>query len=115
MTKDETMKLVKQTMAAPSCCATLKAAAQTWLDAVGTPGEKDAAAKLKKELADDVCSIDDFIALTGSSRGQKIFGSKAEAMHKAGQDAKAKGGKYCLCDACQAGGKLLDDPSGLEG
>ncbi len=114
MTKEETIKTVSEMMQADSCCRELKEAAKEWLDAVGTSGEKKAAEALKAEMKEDVCSIDNFIELCSSPTGKKIFGAdQAAAMLKAGQEAKGKGGKYCLCGACQAGGKLLDDPSGL--
>ena len=102
MTKEETIKTVSEMMQADSCCRELKEAAKEWLEA------------LKAEMKEDVCSIDNFIGLCSSPTGKKIFGAdQAAAMLKAGQEAKGKGGKYCLCGACQAGGKLLDDPSGL--
>ena len=37
---------VKAVIAAPSCCAELRAVAEEWLQAVGTDGEKEASAKL---------------------------------------------------------------------
>lgn len=114
MTKEETIRTVSQMMQAASCCKELKAAAREWLDAVGTAGEKKAAEALKAELKEDVCSIDDLIELCGSSTGKKLFGpDTAAAMLKSAKEAKEEGGKYCLCSACQNGGKLLDDPSGL--
>ena len=98
----------KEMMAAPSCCAEAKEAAQKWIDAVGTDGEKEAAKALIAELEEDVCTIDDLIGLCGSERGAQIFGAEGAAnMLKTATEAKAKGTLYCLCPACTAGGVLL--------
>lgn len=99
---------VQKMMAAPSCCPEAKAACEAYLAAYGTPKQAEAAKVLVAELKEDVCSIESFISLTASDMGKKIFGEKAAAMHEAGEKAKAAGGRYCLCDACQAGGELLD-------
>lgn len=99
---------VQKLIAAPSCCPEAKAAGEAYLAAYGTPKQAEAAKALVAELKDDVCSIEGFIDLTASDMGKKIFGDKAGAMNEAGKKAKEAGGKYCLCDACQAGGELLD-------
>ncbi|MFC2662711.1 MAG: molecular chaperone Hsp90 [Eubacterium sp.] len=108
MTKEEIKEEVKKAIDAPSCCDELKEVGQAYLDAVGTPDEEKAAKNLIAELEDDVTSIDDLIALAGSAAGEKLFGKeKAAGLLKAAEDAKAHGEKFCICDACQAGGKVL--------
>ncbi|MGN1381890.1 MAG: molecular chaperone Hsp90 [Eubacterium sp.] len=108
MTKDEIKEEVKKAIEAPSCCEELKEVGKEYLDAVGTPDEDKAAKNLIAELEDDVTSIDDLIALAGSAAGEKIFGKeKAEGLLKAAKEAKAQGEKFCICPACQAGGKVL--------
>lgn len=108
MTKDEIKEEVKKTIDAPSCCPELKEAGQAYLDAEGTPKEQEAAKTLIAELEDDVTSIDDLIALAGSPAGEDLFGKeKAAGLLKAAQEAKANGEKFCICPACQAGGKVL--------
>ena len=47
---------VNALIAAPTCCAELRAVAEEWLKAVGTEGEKEASAKLIAELEEDVCT-----------------------------------------------------------
>ncbi len=114
MACEKTVALVKEMMAASSCCADLKAAARAWLDSVGTDGQKAAAEALLAELKEDVNGIDEVIGFFGSEAGKGYFGAeKAGALLKAAQDAKAAGGKYCICDACQAGAKLIENPDGL--
>ena len=108
MACEKTIALVKEILAAPSCCAELKAAGEKWLAAVGTDGQKAAAEALLAELIDDV------IGFFGSEAGKGYFGAeKAAQLLKAAQDAKAAGGKYCICDACQKGAKLIENPDGL--
>lgn len=114
MACEKTIALVKEIMAAPSCCADLKEAAGAWLAAVGTAGQKAAAEKLLAELKEDVSDIDHVIGFFGSEAGKGYFGvEKAAALLKAAQDAKAAGGKYCICEACQKGAQVLENPDGL--
>ena len=40
MDKQTITAKVKEIVAAPSCCAELKAAGQAWLDSVGSPAQK---------------------------------------------------------------------------
>lgn len=114
MTKNEIREQVKLMMAAPSCCAEAKNACDAYLKAEGTPDEKKAAKALLDELKEDVTSIDGLIGLCSSTFGKEMFGEeRAAAMLAAAEDAKAKGGKYCICGACQAGGAILDAEADL--
>lgn len=97
----------KELIAAPSCCEEAKAAGQAFLAAAGTDAEDAAAKALVKELEEDVCSIDSLIELASSEAGRQIFGDGAEAAAEAAKKAKAEGERYCTCDACQAGAKIL--------
>lgn len=54
-------------------------AAQSWLDAIGTPDEAQAAKKLIAELEEDVEPIDDLIAFGKSDRCAQIFGAEGAA------------------------------------
>lgn len=110
MEKKELVAAAKKMTAAPSCYGALKDAALAWADAVGTAKEAEAAKALKVQLDDCVTSIDGFIGFAGSPEGEKILGGHeaAQGALAAAKAAKAKGGKYCICDACQNGGVLLD-------
>ena len=67
---------------------------------------------LKKELKEDVCSIDHVIPFFESEEGAKVLGADtAKNLAKAAHEAKDKGVKYCICPACTAGGWLLDHAS----
>ncbi len=113
MTKEEWNALVQKTIDAPSCCKELKAAGKAYLEADASQ-KGEAAQRLLAELREDVCSIDDFVALTASEHGEKLFGKEQAAqMHSAAVRALGQGVKYCLCDACTNGGKILDHASDL--
>ena len=110
MTKNDLIQKVKDVIAASSCCAEAKAAAQSYLDSLGTDGEQAAAKALLAELDEDVCSIGDLVAFAESDHGKAIFGEeKAAAMAAAAKKAQADGAKYCICPACAAGGAILDN------
>ncbi|MDD6457602.1 MAG: molecular chaperone Hsp90 [Lactimicrobium massiliense] len=114
MTREEAIDEVRKLVAAPSCCKEAKAAGEAYLRAIGTDQEKSAAKELLKELEEDVTSIEDLIALARSEQGIKIFGAdRAGALLEQAEKAKAAGGRYCVCPACQAGGKLLEHPEAL--
>ncbi len=109
MTKAEIIEKVKEVITAPSCCPEAKAACQAYLDAVGTDGEKAAQDAMIAELKEDVTSIEGFVAFSASETGKKIFGeAQAKAMNEAAVKAQAAGVKYCICQACTAGGAILD-------
>ena len=110
MTKTDIIEQVKNLAAAPSCYAPLKALAEEWLKAVGTPEEKALSAKLVAELEADVQTIDEVIELFGSEAGRKAVGAEAAANMLAHfKEVKAAGGKWCDCPACKAGRAILDN------
>lgn len=96
-------------MAAPSCCAEAKAAAQAWLDALGTENEAAETEKYIAELEADIVSVDGLIALAESETGAKIFGEEgARGVAAHGREIKAAGAKYCDCPACAAVAAILE-------
>ena len=95
MAKEEVILKVKELIAAPSCCAEAKAAAEAYLDAAGTEREAAAEAALAAELKEDVTSIDNYIEFVSSDLGKQIFGEeKAAAMLTAGKAVKAAGFEF---------------------
>lgn len=99
---------VKELVAAPTAYEGAKKAGEDYLAAVGTAKQAEAAAALLKELKEDVGDIDGAIAFGSSETGKQILGSGAAAFVDNAKKAKAAGGKYCICPACQAGGYILD-------
>lgn len=101
-------------MAAPSCSREAKAAAQAWLDAVGTAGEAEATKAYIAELEGDIMPVDMLIQFAESDGGVKVFGedmAKSIAAH--GRDIKAKGAVYCDCPACAAAAAILEKKDSL--
>lgn len=99
----------KELMAAPSCSQEAKAAAQAWLDAVGTPREEEETGKYMAELKEDLMPIDGLIGFAGSEMGEQVFGTeKAKEVKAHAEEIKAAGAKYCDCPACQAVEAILD-------
>ena len=110
MTKQELIETAKAMVVAPSCCQDLKTVAQAWIDSVGTAGEKAAADALLAELKEDVRTIDQLIPFFESSRAVQYFGeAKAKELAALAHKVKADGGKWCFCEACAAGSKLLEN------
>jgi len=116
MDKRTAVELVREVVLAPSCCAELKAAAETYLAAIGTPAEREAARNLVAELEEDVSTIDAVLELFESPTGIQIFGAeRAKAMAAHARDIKSQGAKFCDCPACSPGSKLLANRSALLG
>lgn len=100
--KEYVIEKVKEMMRAHSCCAEAKAAAQAWLDAIGTEREAEEAKNLIAELEEDLMPVDQLIAFAESEAGAGVFGDKAGEVADHGKEIKAAGGKYCDCPACAA-------------
>jgi hypothetical protein len=112
MTKEELKTSVKKLTEAGSCNPNLKAAADKWL---ASPDDNAAADALITSLEDSVTTIDELIELTGSEMGVKIFGEDgAKNMNTSAKEAKEGGAKYCICPACQIGGKILENKAAFK-
>lgn len=109
----ETLAYVKEQtaalMAAPSCSAEAKAAAEKWLAAVGTAEEKEATKAYIAELEADIMPIDGLIGFAGSEAGEQVFGAElAKNILTHAKEIKAAGAAYCDCPACSAVKAILD-------
>ena len=110
MTKEQLLEKLKAMMAAPSCCAKLKAATQTYLDAVGTANEQTAAKNLLAEIEEDITPIDGLVAFAHSAHAVEIFGADGAKKFAAHADElKASGAKYCDCAACSPAVEILEN------
>jgi len=106
--RDDLKAKVEEMMAAPSCCAELKEAAQAWLDTYDDGNANQAPAKaLVKTLEESISGIDDCIAFLGSDMGKQIYGDAQPAALAAAEASKAAGGKICTCKACQLAAEIL--------
>lgn len=107
--KTYVIEKTKELLEAASCCAEAKAAAQKWLDAVGTEEEANAAKAYVEELEADIVPIDGLIAFAKSEAGANVFGAeKAGQIAVHAEEIKAAGAKYCDCPACAAVEAILE-------
>ena len=110
MTKAEIIEKVKNLIAAPSCCAPLKALAEEWLKAEGTADEKEMSKKLVAELEADVQKAADCLAFFDSEAGRAKVGAEFAAnMAKHFKELVDAGEVWCDCPACKAGRAILDN------
>ncbi len=105
MSKENLISLAKEMIAAPSCCAALKAKAQAWID---NPSDKAVSKEFIAELEADITPIDGLVAFAHSQHAVQIFGEEGAKKFAAHADElKATGAKYCDCGACTPALKLL--------
>ena len=114
----ETLNYVKEQtaalIAAPSCSAEAKAAAEKWLSAVGTAEEAEATKAYVAELEADIMPIDGLIAFAGSEAGVGVFGAElAKNILAHAEEIKAAGAEYCDCPACAACKVILEKKAEL--
>ena len=99
----------KELMSASTCSSEAKAAAQAWLDAVGTDREAEETKKYVEDLEADIMPIDGLIGFAESEHGAQVFGAdKALEVAAHAREIKAAGAKYCDCPACAAVEAILD-------
>lgn len=99
-------------MNAFSCSAEAKAAAQRWLDAVGTDREAEETRAYLAELEGDIMPIDQLIGFSGSEAGAAYFGADtAKQVHDHAVEIKTGGAAYCDCPACAAVAAILSKKS----
>lgn len=114
----ETLNFVKEQtaalIAAPSCSAEAKAAAEKWLAAVGTAEEAEATKAYVAELEADIMPIDGLIGFAGSEAGEGVFGAElAKNILAHAKEIKAAGAEYCDCPACAACKAILEKKAEL--
>lgn len=95
-------------MEAFSCCAEAKAAAQAWLDAIGTENEAEETKKYIAEIEEDIMPVDTLISFAESEGGAQVFGDNAPNVAAHAKEIKAAGAKYCDCPACKAIEEILE-------
>ena len=115
MDQKEIRDVVRELVAAPSCCQELKEAGRKWLEAVEPAAKKEAAAALVLELREDIAPIGHVVEFFESPRGRELFGEeRAGAIAAHAREVMARGGKWCDCPACAAGLKILENAALLE-
>ena len=114
----ETLNFVKEQtaalIAAPSCSAEAKAAAEKWLAAAGTDKEAEATKEYIAELEADIMPIDGLIGFADSEAGVDVFGAElAKNILAHAKEIKAAGAEYCDCPACAACKAILEKKAEL--
>ena len=100
---DYIVEKTKELIGAPTCCDEAKAAAQAWLDAVGTENQAAETERYFAELEEDIMPIENLIAFSDSDAGIEYFGAEAAADIAAhAKEIQKNGAKYCDCPACAA-------------
>ena len=113
MSKENLIATAKELIAAPSCCAPLKAKAQEWID---NPNDKALSKEFVAELEADITPIDGLVGFAHSPAAVKIFGEEgAKGFAAHADELKASGAKYCDCAACTPALKLLDKKAEILG
>lgn len=111
---DYVVEKTRELIEAPTCSGETKAAAQAWLEAVGTEREAEETKKYVAELEADIMPIDNLIAFADSEGGAKVFGAEtAKSIAAHAKDIKAAGAKYCDCPACAAVEAILEKKDGM--
>ena len=106
---DFVVKKTHELMDAASCSSEAKAAAQVWLDAVGTDREAAETAKYIAELEADIVTVDGLISFAQSEAGASVFGAdNAKNIAAHAREIKAAGAVYCDCPACAAVEAMLE-------
>ncbi len=105
-----TREMAQAVIDAPSACPEFKEAAQNYLDAIGTDGEKKAAEILVAEAKEDISPIDGTIAFFATDMAKEIFGEEVAAQKLAhAKEIKAQGAIYCDCPGCVAAKAIIDN------
>lgn len=103
-----TMEKTQDLIHAFSCSSEAKAAANAWLDAIGTEQEALETQKYIQELEADLVPIDQLISFAKSETGAQVFGADAPNVAAHAEEIKAAGAAYCDCPACVAVKSILD-------
>ena len=106
--RDDLKAKVEALIAAPSCCAELKAAAQAWLDTYDDGNANQAAtAAFIKELEEDITPLDSFLDFLKAEAAKVFFGEAHGGILAGALAAKAAGETVCTCEACRLASEIL--------
>lgn len=106
---NEIIEKTHELVDAQTCHSETKAAAQRWLNAVGTAAEEAESKRYFDELEAAIMPIDTLIAFAQSKKGMEYFGADSAAMIAAHAiEIKEAGGKYCDCPACAKVAEILE-------
>lgn len=109
MTHTQVKELVQALLDACTSNPTVKEFAQSWLDAEGTPEQKELTKQLVSVAEQNIALIDETIDFAGSERATQILGKEGAAnLLQHAKDIKAEGAEFCDCPACVAAKNIID-------
>ena len=115
MTHTQLTQLVQALLDAPSSNPTVKKFAQSWIDAEGTPEQKELTKQLVSVAEQNIALIDETIDFAGSERATQILGKEGAAnLLQHAKDIKAEGAKFCDCSSCTVAKKIIDLKAEIE-
>lgn len=111
---DYAEKVVEKTTGAAEAMTSagekISSAVSSASDKIGDTTEKLAETELVKQLKEGICSVGDLIGTFGAKDAAGKFGEDfAEKMKAHAEELKAKGEKFCDCDACKKARSILKD------
>ena len=102
--------MVMDILSAETVCPELKTAANNYLHSVGTDREKEFANYLIEEIQEDVLTNETVIKFFQSNYAiQHIGKDECDRLRIHHEKLIEQGIKYCDCDACIAGLRILDN------
>ncbi len=109
MTHTQLTQLVQALLDAPQSNPKVKEFAQSWIDAEGTPEQKELTKQLVSVAEQNIALIDETIDFAGSERATQILGKEGAAnLLQHAKDIKAKGAEFCDCPGCVACKHVID-------
>lgn len=105
---DFAVEKTKELLKVPYCCPEARAAANAWLDSLGTQRQAEETKKYLQELSEDIEPIDGLLAFAASDAAKEHMGEEgAKAMLAHAKELKAAGAAFCDCEACSAVAAIL--------
>lgn len=104
----DVVEKTKELIASPTCCKEARAAAEAFLDAVGTDREAAQTQKYIAELEADIVTAKGLLAFASSEAGAGVFGAQAPEVARHAQELIDSGARYCDCPACAAVAAILE-------
>ena len=115
MTHTQLTHLVQAILDAPQSNPKVKEFAQSWIDAEGTPEQKELTKQLVSVAEQNIALIDETIDFAGSERATQILGKEGAAnLLQHAKDIKAEGAEFCDCSSCTVAKKIIDLKAEIE-
>ena len=115
MTHTQLTQLVQALLDAPQSNHKVKEFAQSWIDAEGTPEQKELTKQLVSVAEQNIALIDETIGFAVSELATQILGEEgATNLLQHAKDIKAQGAEFCDCPGCVACKHIIDLKAEIE-